>query len=328
MKVKKLRESTIKKVLAIVLILAVQYPMFTLATNQIQEQSFLTSSKKEVEAGETIQLTLNLSKIDYESFEFELNSSANNLNTIQVENESVSTTKAGDKLIITEQKSSIDVDKITLNYTVPTNIETGNIVTLTGVVINSEDETNSQDVTITIKITEKKNNNQNQEQNQASNNSQIFSDNKGRAEGNAEMENGDMKQMQNGMNGENDVQGNGITANSKSSTNGNQSNAIGTSMSGMQETNTYNGESNNYLTSLSVQGYNFTTEFSKTKTTYFVNVANDVTSLQINTEAEDENATVTVYGNESIKSGQNKILISVTAENGDVKTYRIYVNKS
>ena len=60
-------------------------------------------------------------------------------------------------------------------------------------------------------------------------------------------------------------------------------------------------------------------------TTYFINVT-DTLSLTITATSEDDTAKVVVIGNDSIKEGANKILIAVTAENGDVRYYRIFVN--
>ena len=97
----------------------------------------------------------------------------------------------------------------------------------------------------------------------------------------------------------------------------------GTSTS-TQETVVYNGSSNNYLSTLEVSGYNLNTNFSKTNSTYFI-TAKDTTNLNITANAEDSTATVKVYGDGELTEGTNKVLISVTAENGNVRTYRIYV---
>ena len=107
-----------------------------------------------------------------------------------------------------------------------------------------------------------------------------------------------------------------------------QTKTITSNLAGNQETNTYNGESNNYLSTLEIINLNIIPQFSKTNTTYFINVENNVTQININAQAEDESATVNIYGNDNLQEGENKVLISVTAENGEVKTYRIYVTKN
>ena len=91
---------------------------------------------------------------------------------------------------------------------------------------------------------------------------------------------------------------------------------------------TYNGSDNNYLKKLVVSNYELNREFSKENTTYFVTIENDINKLNIKATAQDEDAIVCVYGNENLKEGTNKILISVTAENGNVRNYRIYVTKN
>lgn len=69
-------------------------------------------------------------------------------------------------------------------------------------------------------------------------------------------------------------------------------------------------------------------EFSKENSTYFITVEKDVSSLEIIANADDEASSVCIYGNEEIADGTSKILISVTAENGNVRNYRIYVTKN
>ena len=62
-----------------------QFPIFSYAINQQQKsQTFFTSSSQEVAAGEIIELFLNLEQINYEKFEFTLNTSSNNINDINI----------------------------------------------------------------------------------------------------------------------------------------------------------------------------------------------------------------------------------------------------
>lgn len=90
---------------------------------------------------------------------------------------------------------------------------------------------------------------------------------------------------------------------------------------------TYQGSYNNYLSALAVTGYDFQTDFQKTNDTYFITVPNDVTAVTVKATADDDGATAKVAGNSDFAVGINKVLISVTAENGDVRTYRIYVTR-
>ena len=59
--------------------------------------------------------------------------------------------------------------------------------------------------------------------------------------------------------------------------------------------------------------------------TYFINT-NNTNSFNVIATAEDSTAKVCIVGNDNIQSGNNKILISVTAENGNIRYYRIFVN--
>lgn len=51
-------------------------------------------------------------------------------------------------------------------------------------------------------------------------------------------------------------------------------------------------------------------------------------SLKINVKTEDKNAKVSIKGNDNLKTGDNKITITVTAENNDTKNYYINYSKS
>lgn len=87
----------------------------------------------------------------------------------------------------------------------------------------------------------------------------------------------------------------------------------------------YYYSSNNYLKLLEVSGYEL--EFDKNKEEYTLSVKNDVTSLDITAIAEDSRARVEITGNEKFKVGKNTIVISVKAENGDVREYKLVVTK-
>lgn len=99
-------------------------------------------------------------------------------------------------------------------------------------------------------------------------------------------------------------------------------------ISSLTKGETYKGSANNYLKSLSITGIEFKNEFNKTTADYFARLENDhQTSVIVNATAEDTTAIVTIYGNTDLKDGKNKIIINVTADNGDVRTYRIYLTK-
>ena len=91
---------------------------------------------------------------------------------------------------------------------------------------------------------------------------------------------------------------------------------------------TYKGSQNNYLKSLSIDGVEFKNTFKKTTADYFARLDDDdLEKVTVNATAEDSTAIVTIYGNTNLKNGKNKILINVTADNGETRTYRIYLSK-
>ncbi|MCL2341548.1 MAG: cadherin-like beta sandwich domain-containing protein [Firmicutes bacterium] len=125
---------------------------------------------------------------------------------------------------------------------------------------------------------------------------------------------------------------NGTASNTKSSNNSTKNQTAATSSySGMTggntQTVTYKGSRDNYLTNMTVTGYDLTPGFNKTNNTYFITVENGVTSININAVKEDRSAVVTISGNKNLQVGLNKVLIAVLAQNGDVRYYRIYVTR-
>ena len=86
--------------------------------------------------------------------------------------------------------------------------------------------------------------------------------------------------------------------------------------------------SNNYLSSLKVNGTSVD-GFDKETTTYTLDdIKDDTTSLTVEAIAEDkDNATVTITGADAIKVGDNTIKVTVTAQDKTTKEYKINVRK-
>lgn len=82
---------------------------------------------------------------------------------------------------------------------------------------------------------------------------------------------------------------------------------------------------NNYLSSLEVDGYKLSPSFNKNTTKYNISVPNDVNEVKISGKADDKEAAVSGLGKHDVKEGKNRIDITVTAENGNKKTYTINV---
>ena len=82
--------------------------------------------------------------------------------------------------------------------------------------------------------------------------------------------------------------------------------------------------SNNYLKSLSVEGYELTPEFNRQQDTYTIYVKDDsINSFNVLAEPDDETAKIDGIGNVTISAEQRIRNIKVTAENGDLKVYTI-----
>lgn len=84
--------------------------------------------------------------------------------------------------------------------------------------------------------------------------------------------------------------------------------------------------SDNYLKSLSIEGYNLYPEFNKQNDTYTIYVKDDnINTFNVTAEADNENAKIEGTGNISVSQEERIINIKVTAENGDLKVYTINV---
>jgi hypothetical protein len=82
-----------------------------------------------------------------------------------------------------------------------------------------------------------------------------------------------------------------------------------------------------YLQSLKINPSVLTPAFDKNVFDYSTSVGSDVNNLIIDALPEDKKATVSISGNESLKEGENKIVITVLAESGAVIEYTINVAK-
>lgn len=80
-----------------------------------------------------------------------------------------------------------------------------------------------------------------------------------------------------------------------------------------------------YLKSLSISPGTLEPAFSPRTTSYFVQVEEDVTAIDVNAIAEYSSSRVSVSGASSISQGENYITITVTSENGATKNYYIRV---
>lgn len=83
---------------------------------------------------------------------------------------------------------------------------------------------------------------------------------------------------------------------------------------------------NNYLSSLSVEGYEITPAFDKETNEYTVEVPATATEIKINASKADKYASLSGTGTFEVFEGSNSFDIVVTSETGVVNTYKLIVN--
>ena len=184
---------------------------------------------------------------------------------------------------------------------------------------NIGDENNEEivkEITKIITVVEKNNENKEEE------NTNISNDKK--PENKQEMSNEEKSNSKQEQKNSNEKTSNNIE-NQKISVSGSAKSSLSGTSVNTENQETYNGSNNNYLEKLEVEGKELNTSFNKENDTYFIDI-NNTNTINVTAIAEDSTAKVYITGNDNIESGNNKILISVTAENGDVRYYRIFVN--
>ena len=84
--------------------------------------------------------------------------------------------------------------------------------------------------------------------------------------------------------------------------------------------------SNNFLSSLTVDGLKLDTDFDKEKLEYTLTAPAETEKIKINAQLADSNSKVTGTGEVNVSVGKNEFEIVVTAENGSKRTYKLTVN--
>lgn len=321
----------IKIILIILLLISLVLPFtYSYAIDKIQEESFFEVSNTQVTKTENIEMTMNLEQIKYNKFIFELKSDEN-IGDIDVEEDQIEVEKSNNEIVMEIDKQNNQLKNIALSYTIPDDKEIGDKIKFTATITNCENEEEAESIEYEIEIIEK----QETEDNKNEGNTEKPEDDKNEENTNKPENNEEdnKKQEDNKQNNISLPENNNSKTEqlSNSGTINNMQKVVSTvtekNSQNSTETVTYNGSNNNYLRELSIEGYSLNKDFSKENSTYFIEVENDVNTLNITANAEDETGTVCIYGNEDLEQGSNKILISVTAENGNVRNYRIYVTK-
>jgi hypothetical protein len=288
-----------------------------------EESSFFEIESLQVSKNENIVMTINLDLIDYEYFNFKLESSES-IQNIKTDEAIELTNESNEEVSFDFNKSNSNLSQITFRYEISDLLNVGSTITFKAIISdNTSEDSKDLELEYEVKIVENKTDNDtkdeidnngyaNNEYNNDSKEIEPMDSDKGinldiKAENNETNTNTDIKSYNSGTNTNTD------------------SNIINESSS--KQVVTYNGSDNNYLSSLSITNYELNNDFLKDRLTYFVTVESDVTSLEINATAENSNSIVSINGNTDLSDGMNKILITVTAENGNTKTYRIYVIK-
>ncbi|MBR4351394.1 MAG: cadherin-like beta sandwich domain-containing protein [Bacilli bacterium] len=88
-----------------------------------------------------------------------------------------------------------------------------------------------------------------------------------------------------------------------------------------------NKSSNNNLKSISIEGVELNPEFNKDTLEYSAIVPGSTEKITVNAEAEDGKSNIDGLGEKELQEGLNEISLYVTAENGDVKEYKLNITR-
>jgi hypothetical protein len=270
-------------------------------------------------------------------------------------------------LVIDVNKKQLNLSKIVLYYQIPENVKVGTKILLNAQVLvqtsetdNNENQENSEEkntqdanskvvdekqIEITVVKSSENKDDKNSEgsKNEESNKNENSANEGNKSEdeknfgnnnfeeninkdGQANQLSGEEFKNQSSMNMQGDASLNQTVGSISSMQSMETSSSNEKTLAEQMEVATYNGSNNNYLSSLEIDGINLTSDFNKEKLTYFATVEG-LETITVNATAEDSSSNVAITGT-SLKSGENKVLISVTAENGDVRYYRIYVTNN
>jgi len=118
------------------------------------------------------------------------------------------------------------------------------------------------------------------------------------------------------------------TPTTPSNNNNNSNSATKTATRSTSSSTTSTKSRNAYLSKLQINQEGLTPNFNKNKTSYAVTVGENVNDLRVTAVAEDSKSKVAISGNTGLKNGDNKVYITVTAQDGTKKVYTITVTKT
>lgn len=260
----------------------------------------------EIIIGNDVEITINLHNINYSKFKFILDSN-NALNNIEL-NSDINLTFNTNEVSFEYDKSNTDLKSLTLKYSLPNTIKVGDTISYKITIINLENEEEYLTLDKSINIIEKKQ----ETSNQPNTNNKTNTNN--------QQNNNNNKLNKNNYSNNKIIQNNNFTQNKQTNT------SMNVSVKKVEQI-TYKGSDNNYLKSLSISGYSLNKKFSKDNSTYFIKVGKNVSKIKVNATKDNSNSIVKINGNTNLKTGLNKVLITVYAENNESRVYRIYVTK-
>lgn len=347
--------------ISILLLLIIVGINISYASRFQNEKDFFKVNKEEISPEETLEITFDISNLEYNKFKISLNSNIDIKDVYTQNDENIAIEDKDDAIIMEIDKEKMNLNQITLYYPISKDIKVGTKIELTAKILvnnemKAENETNAniektesekinnkiatetengenttntvnmenneekeeivKEITKIITVVEKSNENKEEEGTDISNDKKT--ENKQEI---SNEEKNNSKQEQKNINEKTYTN----IDNQKASINGNIKSSLSGTNINTENQAIYNGSNNNYLEKLEIEGTELNTSFNKENGTYFIDV-NNTNSINVTAIAEDSTAKIYITGNDKIESGNNKILISVTAENGDVRYYRIFVN--
>ncbi len=114
-----------------------------------------------------------------------------------------------------------------------------------------------------------------------------------------------------------------VKAKEQNNTSGGNNNG---SNSGGNQTYVKSGDATLKALKLDIEG--LSPSFSRYTYTYTLSVGNNIDSIRVTASTNHSKAKYSVSGNTNLKNGDNNIYVTVTAENGTTRTYKIIVTKA
>ena len=156
-------KKTISIFLIITLIFSLTYSYVVYAGD---EESFFEISSEEISKTESLEMTINLDLIEYDSFIFKLTSdcSLENIEVseddstsdteIELSTENDETEESAENQIQMEITKSDSIEKIILIYILPDDVEVGDIITFEATITNVENEKETESIQVEVTVVE------------------------------------------------------------------------------------------------------------------------------------------------------------------------------